>query len=355
MARPFVSILIDTYNHERFIDQAVTSVLEQRGLSPKEMEVIVVDDGSTDNTAAVVRKFAPRVRYIGKANGGQASAFNAGIPEMRGQIYAFLDGDDWWAPNKLRLVLEQLEKSPEIGAVGHGLYEVYPDSRPLGVVVPSRTCRAHLQDLASARLFTYLRWCLGTSRITIRRAVLERILPIPEVLVIEADEYIFTLASAIAPTLVLNEPLFYYRFHPGNLFQFAANEPAKVRRKRTVLAALLRLLPPRLHELGIAPEIIETVVEPIWVDAERIRLSLDGGKPWNTFRVERASYRYNYRDSTLGYRGFQALVLGLTLVLPPKQFYRLRQWYSAKNLHKLRSIVGEPTRAAPIVERRPEA
>src|SRR5712692_7149196 len=108
MSKPIVSVLIDTYNHERFIEQAIVSVLEQQGVSPAEMEVVVVDDGSTDNTAEVVRKFAPRVRCLSKPNGGQASAFNAGVPETRGEIVSFLDGDDWWAPNKLCAVLEQM-------------------------------------------------------------------------------------------------------------------------------------------------------------------------------------------------------------------------------------------------------
>jgi len=354
LARPFVSILIDTYNHERFIDQAVTSVLEQRGLSPKEMDVIVVDDGSTDNTAAVVRKFAPRVRYIGKANGGQASAFNAGIPEMRGEICSFLDGDDWWTPNKLCVALEQLERNPDIGAVGHGQYEVYPDGRPNGLVVPERSYQLHLGDVASARLFSYLRGFLGTSKITIRKTVLDRILPIPEELVIEADEFIFTLAAAITQTVVLDQPLFYYRFHTGNLFQFRPGDLSKARRKGTVLAALLRALPPRLRELGISEQIVKTALESVWVDSERIRLALDGGTSWRTFKVERTAYRIAYSEVGPGYRTFQALVLGLTLLLPPRRFYELRQWYTAMGLRKLRRVVGEPKLAAPVLERRPE-
>ncbi|HZS70819.1 MAG TPA: glycosyltransferase, partial [Candidatus Acidoferrum sp.] len=78
--RPFVSVLIDTYNHERFIEQAIASVLDQ-DFPASEMEVLVVDDGSTDRTPEVLRQFEPRVRVIRKANGGQASAFNAGIPQ----------------------------------------------------------------------------------------------------------------------------------------------------------------------------------------------------------------------------------------------------------------------------------
>lgn len=354
MAKQFISVLIDTYNHEKFIEQAIVSVLEQ-DFPAAEREIIVVDDGSTDRTPDIVRKFEPRVRLLRKPNGGQASAFNAGIPECRGEIVAFLDGDDWWAPEKLKLALAQFEAHPELGAVGHGQYEFYPDGRPLGVVVADKTYRLRLTDPATARLFTQLRWCLGTSKITIRKALLDRILPFPEELVIEADEWMFTLAPALAPAVVLDEPLFYYRLHGGNLYQFSKQDETKVRRKGAVLAALLRRLPPRLRELGVGEDVIATVTEPIWVDAERIKLSLDGGKPWRTYQVERASYRYSHSGATFGYRAFNAFVLGLTIMLPPRLFYRLRQWYSDKKLARLRSFVGKPTVARPVLERRPEA
>src|SRR5438445_8800501 len=103
MTRPYVTVLIDTYNHERFIEQAIVSVLEQ-DFPAADREIIVVDDGSTDRTPEIVKKFEPRVRLLRKENGGQASAFNAGIPECQGEIVAFLDGDDWWAPGKLQAV-----------------------------------------------------------------------------------------------------------------------------------------------------------------------------------------------------------------------------------------------------------
>src|ERR1700741_4763647 len=145
MARPFISVLIDTYNHERFIEQAVTSVLEQ-DVGDTEREIIVVDDGSSDRTPELVRRFEPRLRLIRKANGGQASAFNAGIPECSGEIVAFLDGDDWWVSNKLQIAVSELEKNPELGAVGHGHYEVHADGRPHGTVVPERNTIVHLRD-----------------------------------------------------------------------------------------------------------------------------------------------------------------------------------------------------------------
>src|ERR1700736_4011296 len=111
---PYISVLIDTYNHERFIEQAVASVLDQ-DFPAAEREIIVVDDGSTDNTPAVLQKFSPLIRVLRKKNGGQASAFNLGIPECRGEIVAFLDGDDWWAPGKLRAVSEALSREAGVG------------------------------------------------------------------------------------------------------------------------------------------------------------------------------------------------------------------------------------------------
>ena len=195
-----------------------------------------------------------------------------------------------------------------------------------------------------------MRGFFGTSRITLRKSVLDRILPVPEELVVEADEYIFTLAPAIAPAQVLNQPLFHYRLHENNQFMIQNEDPVRLRRKQTSLAALVRYLPEALAKLGVSPEVIRTVLEPTWVDAERMKLSLDGGKPWQTFAVERAAYDYSYVNPGLGYRLFKMLVLGLTLITPPRGFYRLRRWYAARGLRRLRRVVGEPTPAAPVIQ-----
>jgi glycosyltransferase involved in cell wall biosynthesis len=354
MAKPFVSVLIDTYNHERFIEKAIVSVLEQ-DFPASDREIIVVDDGSSDRTPDVVRKFEPHVRLLRKENGGQASAFNAGIPECKGEIVSFLDGDDWWVFNKLQLAVDELEKNRELGAVGHGYYEVFSDGRPLGVVVPERSTVLHLQDLPTAVLFTHLRGFLGTTKITIRKRLLDQILPFPEELVIEADEYMFTLAPALAPALVLDKPLFYYRFHEGNLFQYSEKDFEKTRRKQRVLEVLQNCLPPRLHALGIRNEIIATIMEPLWVDAGRMRLGLDGGMPWETYHIEKAAYAYSYADRPIGYRLFKTLVLGATLVLPPRSFYKIQQWYASNDLQRFRNWIGKPTGAAPIIEQRPKS
>ena len=124
MPTPRVSVLIDTYNHEGFIEQAILSVLAQ-DISMSDVEILVVDDGSTDRTPEIVRRFQPRVRLLEKPNGGQASAFNFAIPQCQGEIIAFLDGDDWWAPDKLRRVVQAMTSEPEVGMVGNGIIEVF--------------------------------------------------------------------------------------------------------------------------------------------------------------------------------------------------------------------------------------
>src|SRR5208282_71273 len=128
MAPPLITALIDTYNHERFIERAIVSVLEQ-DVPQDGLEILVVDDGSSDGTPEIVRKFAPRVRLLRKQNGGQASAFNLGVPDARGEYVALLDGDDWWGPTKLGTVLEAFAQHPEIGAIGHGFFHADDEGR----------------------------------------------------------------------------------------------------------------------------------------------------------------------------------------------------------------------------------
>ncbi|HKO04464.1 MAG TPA: glycosyltransferase family A protein, partial [Candidatus Acidoferrales bacterium] len=118
MTAPRITAIITSYNYGRFVGEAVESVLAQ-GFSPAELEVVVVDDGSTDGTPEQVRKFGSRIHYLRKANGGQASALNAGFENARGEIVALLDADDVWLPNKLRRVCEAFERRPDAIAVQH--------------------------------------------------------------------------------------------------------------------------------------------------------------------------------------------------------------------------------------------
>lgn len=341
MGKPFVSVLIDTYNHERFIEQAIVSVLEQDFLA-SDREILVVDDGSTDRTPEIVSKFEPHVRLLRKQNGGQASAFNVGIPQCKGEIISFLDGDDWWESQKLSVVVAEFAAHPAIGTIGHGIIEVDEHGSHLAVIQPKKTHESHLRNLQEASDFLTLRTFLGTSRLAVRAEIPHQIGPLPDGLVIEADEFLATLATALGGALVLDQPLTNYRYHSANQFQFEEWNPAKVRRKYHSLACIVKELPPRLQSIGVREEIIRILTDAVRVDTERLRLSLGEGWPWEAVRVERHASRQAYGQATFGYHLFHAAVLGLAAILPPAAFYRMRRWYAKRGLASMRQIVGSP-------------
>jgi glycosyltransferase involved in cell wall biosynthesis len=106
---PLISVIIPVFNGERFLREAVASVLAQK-YSP--LEIIIVDDGSTDGTREVVRSLPEAVRYLHQANGGPAAARNRGIEHARGSVIAFEDADDLWPSAKLELQLPHLIEDP---------------------------------------------------------------------------------------------------------------------------------------------------------------------------------------------------------------------------------------------------
>jgi Glycosyl transferase family 2 len=321
---PLVSVVIDTYNHEAFIRQAVTSVLQQEyRLGP--VEILVIDDGSRDDTTKQLSVFADRLRIVQKQNGGQASALNLGVSLAKGDIIAFLDGDDWWHPRKLQAVVDFLLRNPAVGMVGHGIIEVATDGSERALR-PRELIRFDLKSESGPATFNRITCFLGTSRLTCRRAVLDQLLPIPEALVIEADEYLFTLGGAIAEVAVLEETLCYYRLHGQNLYQFGDYDPARLKRKHSVVAKLAETLPTRLTALGVSDANAHKVVENTAHDARRLGLAAHGGQIGTAFPVEWAVMR---ADSEQWARWpVKALMLLLALTLPPKLFYRIRHRYS---------------------------
>ncbi|HET9995275.1 MAG TPA: glycosyltransferase [Candidatus Acidoferrum sp.] len=351
MAKSFASVLIDTYNHERFIEQAIVSVLEQ-DFPEAEREIIVVDDGSTDRTPEIVRKFEPRLRLLRKENGGQASAFNAGIPECQGEIVAFLDGDDWWEKRKLSVVAGEFAAYPQFGTIGHGIFEVDEAGRQITAITPNRVYESRLRTAEEARDFLQLRSYLGTSRFAARRGVLAKALPLPSDIAVEADEFLAGVTTALSGARVLTEPLTNYRLHSGNLFQFAEWDAVRARRKYTALAGIVRELPARLAAAGIAREVTDILTRSVGLDATRLRLALGEGWPWETVRVERESRQQAYVQSTIGYRLFHAGVLGVAALLPPHVFYRFRRWYSARGLARVRQLIGTAVPVPVLSERK---
>jgi glycosyltransferase involved in cell wall biosynthesis len=341
MSSPLITAIIDTFNHERFIEQALSSVLDQ-GLSASDLEILLVDDGSTDRTTDVVATFANRVQVLRKQNGGQASAFNFAIPRAKGEIIAFLDGDDWWAKGKLKTVLDAFDAHPNVGVVGHGIYEVDELTGRSVVVLPESDHRVTLNSVEDGINFRNIMCFLGTSRVAIRRKVLNLVGAIPPSLVVEADEFMSTIAVARSEAMLIQQPLTFYRLHPGNLYQFRGQDLVKVQRKMKVLIALSAALRQELPQASLPGCVVNAIVEPIDCEANRLKLQCIGGMSWCTFQVERTGMRLAYKHMGWKYRLFKAFVLSLTLALPPKLFYKLRAYYSKMNLRRLRKFTGEP-------------
>ncbi|HEV7348078.1 glycosyltransferase family A protein [Telluribacter sp.] len=105
-----ISVIIPAFNGSAFIERALESILRQSHIPT---EILVVDDGSTDNTPEIVARFGSRVRYLLKANGGVASARNEGIRQTSGEYIAFLDQDDYWPDDMLEKTLARFEKEPQ--------------------------------------------------------------------------------------------------------------------------------------------------------------------------------------------------------------------------------------------------
>ncbi len=115
MTTPTVSVVIPTYNRARFLGTAVASVRAQTYACA---EIVIVDDGSTDDTATVVAGLGEGIRYVVQANAGPAAARNRGIREARGDLIAFLDTDDRWLPEKISRQVEILQREPSVALVG---------------------------------------------------------------------------------------------------------------------------------------------------------------------------------------------------------------------------------------------
>jgi glycosyltransferase involved in cell wall biosynthesis len=226
---PLVSVVIDTYNHESFIEGAIRSALDQ-DFPASEYEILVVDDGSTDRTAEIVRKFEPQVRLLRKPNGGQGSAFNHGFAHSRGEIVAFLDGDDVWLPNKLARVVGESERCPEVVLVYHQFS--YWDSRT-GEQWDGG-CRNLSGDILADRRKLIAYWAAPTSSLALRRTALERILPVPDGLTFMADAYLVRTAIFLGPVGFLPECLARNRVHGKNLWFTESSKPSEAVLRRRI-------------------------------------------------------------------------------------------------------------------------
>lgn len=325
--RPLISVLIDTYNYGCYVEEAIESVLTQ-DFPASEGEVLVVDDGSTDDTAERVQKFGGAVRYFRKPNGGQASAFNFGLRRTRGKYVALLDADDYWLPGKLARVVEEFEKHPDAGMVYHGLRQL--DSRE-GRVWHAQP--AEVSGFLPAKTRDLMRYTwFPTSFLAFRRSALDLLLPIPESLTIQADAHLSSLIVFVAPVVAIPDFLAVYRVHGANLFAGSgradlARCELRARTRKVLIEGMKRWLSERAYDLR-RPDLQKLTKQWEVMEEEDAFLLHPPGR----WRFSRHLLRYaHYCGSRLGWRHRAVNYLNAagSLVVGYDNFHKLDEWRMA--------------------------
>ena len=209
--RPLVSIIINNYNYESFLRDAIDSAL---GQTYDHLEVIVVDDGSTDSSRSIISSYGDRIISIFQENGKQGAAFNNGFAHSRGDIILFLDSDDFL----FKQAVEQIVAvwTPEKSKVHYRLQIVDTDGETLGPCYPPRH-----QPLASGEVWKELfkngaYTGVSTSGNALSRHALSKVTPIPCEYRTTSDDYLSTLIPFYGDVAAVNEPLGAYRIHTSN-------------------------------------------------------------------------------------------------------------------------------------------
>lgn len=202
---PTVSVIIHTYNNEKFIGETIDSVLNQ---TYNDYEIIVVDDGSEDGTRDALLPYMQKIRYHYKENGGIASAKNTGISLSNAEFIAFLDHDDLWVPDKLKIQMEYFDVHPHIGLV-YAKYASFRDDKELRTKPEKGYSGWIFKNLLSKSI-------VQTSTVMVKRECLNAVGPYDESFKL-ADEYdMFLRIAKRFQCGFVDKRLTRYRVHDMN-------------------------------------------------------------------------------------------------------------------------------------------
>ena len=237
---PQVSVIIPTYNSARFLAESIQSVLLQ---TFTDFELLVIDDGSTDDTRQVVAQCQgdSRVRYFHQANRGAATARNTGIQHSSGKYLAFLDADDLWLPDKLQCQIAVLRKNPEVSAVHTAFVLMHMDgqhrevSRRIQRRLPFRE-RTLYEELLYRMVITG-----SASSVMVRRDALDQVGPFDESIRL-SDYDMWQRMAEHHHFDYVDEPLVCIRKHLDNM---SNNRVAMMEHNLRYFRKLSREIPPQ--------------------------------------------------------------------------------------------------------------
>ena len=205
-----ISVIIPNYNYARFLDQAIQSVLKQ---TYGNLELIVVNNGSTDNSLKVVEKYGSQILLIDQANLGQSGARNSGLSVAKGDLVAFLDADDFWEPNKLEIQIQLINESTQLVYCGIRQFEDPGDDNKRVLLPKYRgDCSNNFIDLPGASIVLS-----GESTALFSRDLLEKVGFFDAGLNSTAGWDFFRRCSRLTNFDFVNQPLVNYRLHASNM------------------------------------------------------------------------------------------------------------------------------------------
>lgn len=236
-----VTIAINNYNYGNFLPQAINSALNQ---TYPNTEIIVVDDGSTDNSREIIASYGNKITPVLKENGGQASAFNAGFAASQGDIICFLDSDDLFLPEKITEVVQEFGDRQDLDWCFHPLRFVDIKLLDIDTEKPitkssneasfgEYDLRTQLQKGKADKNFPYT----STSGLCFKRSLLNKILPMPEAKGTSlCDAYLIFTSLGLSKGIVLNKKLGLYRIHDSNAHAMR-NDKRRVTARVTIMTA----------------------------------------------------------------------------------------------------------------------
>jgi glycosyltransferase involved in cell wall biosynthesis len=209
MSSQLVSAVIPAYNYGHLVGRAVESVLAQ---TYREIEVIVVDDGSTDGTAERLAPYRDRIRYVYQENRGLPAARNAGIRLARGEWVAFLDADDVWHPRKTEVQLNEVAGRSDVALIGSPkYYSPMPEHLPPNPPVRQLGIRE------------FLLWApIGPSSALVRRSCFDEVGYFDETLSSIEDRDMWLRVAYRHAAIQVDCPCWYYERHPDQMSRHAA-------------------------------------------------------------------------------------------------------------------------------------
>lgn len=218
MSKPRVSVVIPTYNRQNLVVEAIESVLAQ---TYKNFEIIVVDDGSTDDTSGQIKAYAGRLTYHVQKNQGVAAARNAGIKLSQGEFICFLDSDDLWEPEKLETQINFADANPEYALLSTEIRGFNADKR---VIKRNKSSMYKVRNGFVIEHLLFGNW-IQTSTVMLRRKCLDEVGYFDEDIGQFGEDWLLWMRVASRfPIYFLPVPLVLYRFHPDRLTLYQPEE-----------------------------------------------------------------------------------------------------------------------------------